>query len=357
MRNHLWACGDGAFGQRGNCEMNSHDQVVFRRVDLNLTEKGLVGYQPRLICSAWETSYVVLSCDEKGSDVLISMGSNDFGDLGVGQTVRAELYHTVAFDHLRVDGLALDLVKVISMTAGQHHIIAHVNVRLHDQSHRNLLVGWGAARHGQLGGDTSMLNKKTPYFCIPKIIETFYSDDPVIAVALGSQHSIFRHESGRLSCLGSNKKAQTTGLDMFRQVSVVGCTWNGSYFLDSGTLYATGSHSKGQLGRSLLPDSPSSSIQPHPVELPFNTKPSPDSNVFGIACGSEHVIALRADCSPPEVWGWGWNEHGNMGLGSTMDILMPSKLWPLETSMRIGLPVGIWAGCGTSWIALEEQRR
>ncbi|KAJ3890346.1 regulator of chromosome condensation 1/beta-lactamase-inhibitor protein II [Lentinula edodes] len=356
-RRSLWGCGDGHSGQLGNLGRNQ-DETVFRRIDLQLAEHGLENYQPRLICCSWETSYVVLSCEGK-PDVLISMGSNDFGDLGVGESlsVRAKLFHAVLFDHLPMDELAMDgaSLRVISVSAGQHHVIAQIKVQVSDHHGRNLIVGWGAARHGQLG-DTSMLNKKTPFFSLPKIIEVpDHPEDPLIQISLGHRHSVFLHESRRLSCLGSNMKSQITDLDTFRNVSFVGCTWNGTYFIDtSGFLYATGSHSKGQLGRSLSLE-PSTSVQPHPVEFPFATTPS--KHISRIACGSEHVLALsiRAESDlRPEVWGWGWNEHGNMGSCSTKDVHTPLKLWPREDDHERAIAVGIWAGCGTSWIAVEK---
>ncbi|KAJ4475775.1 regulator of chromosome condensation 1/beta-lactamase-inhibitor protein II [Lentinula aciculospora] len=349
----LWGCGDNARGQLANYGRNG-DKAVFRRIDLQLAENDLEDYQPRLLCCSWETSYVVLS-REGNPDLLISMGSNDFRDLGVGQTVRTKLLHTVQFDHLRVDGLALDgsSLQVISISAGQHHVITQLQTQLSDQSRRTLIIGWGAARHGQLG-DTSTLNKKAPFFSIPIIIDiTPCPDDPVVQIALGHHHSVFLHESGCLSYSGSNRKSQISGLDSFHDVLYVGCTWNGTYFIDaSGTVYATGSSSKGQLGRSSRVDIPSL-IQPYPVEFPFTMH---SMYMSRIACGSEHVLALFSEPGlSPEVWGWGWNEHGNMGSCSTMDVHTPLKLWPRAADDAGNIAIGIWAGCGTSWIALARQ--
>ena len=63
-----------------------------------------------------------------------------------------------------------------------------------------------------------------------------------------------------------------------------------------------------------------------------------------------------------KLLGWGWNEHGNMGLGHTEDVMTPILI-PIPTlsipsaAVEIDPPkiVGIWAGCGTSWFALESQ--
>ena len=61
----------------------SETTAKFRKIELCLEETGLAGYSFRLISASWETSYGVLSCSDKG-DVVISMGSDEFGDLGVG---------------------------------------------------------------------------------------------------------------------------------------------------------------------------------------------------------------------------------------------------------------------------------
>jgi protein ATS1 len=82
-----------------------------------------------------------------------------------------------------------------------------------------------------------------------------------------------------------------------------------------------------------------------------------------IACGSEHVLALvshrNSECCE-QVWGWGWNEHGNLGLGHTVDVPTPVRLWPpSDLDERVSSIQGIWAGLGTSWICadVDEQSR
>ncbi|KAF8961989.1 hypothetical protein BDZ97DRAFT_2059843 [Flammula alnicola] len=53
----------------------------------------------------------------------------------------------------------------------------------------------------------------------------------------------------------------------------------------------------------------------------------------------------------PQVWEWGWNEHGNLGMSHTEDAPTSVKLWPPPGDDEKVLNVcGIWAGSGTSWI-------
>jgi len=77
-----------------------------------------------------------------------------------------------------------------------------------------------------------------------------------------------------------------------------------------------------------------------------------------IACGSEHtLVVLTPVGGRGEVWGWGWNEHGNIGTGDTSNVRTPKRLWPPpagEIFVDDG-PVVVWAGCGTSWISVNRK--
>jgi protein ATS1 len=80
----------------------------------------------------------------------------------------------------------------------------------------------------------------------------------------------------------------------------------------------------------------------------------PDARrVVDFACGSEHVLCvLESEGGHAEVWGWGWNEHGNLATGSLDDVKVPVRIWPSLPAQAKEKVVGVWAGCGTSWIAV-----
>ena len=111
-------------------------------------------------------------------------------------------------------------------------------------------------------------------------------------------------------------------------------------------LLSAGANARGQLGRD---DSP---------VLPLAAARFPDDvHVLNFACGSEHVLAIVESQGMAEVWGWGWNEHGNLGIGSLSDVNVPVKIWPPATAApgwRTGDAVSVWAGCGTSWISCSK---
>ena len=350
----LWGCGDGSKGQLGPSYLNDVSTIgpgstsAFRPINLPLRDHRLDEYSYRLIASSWQTTYVVLSSPNK-SDVLISMGADVFGG-----TKRTSL-HLVELGPL-LPPESINLV-IASISAAPQHVIAYLKCTLADSSTRNLLVGWGNSRHGQLGKGTTSL------FAHPRLISLDDGEDPIAALGLGTQHSAVLRASGVVSGLGSDKKSQLRGIEGVSGATNLACTWNGTYlFIESegGTrIMATGSHAKGQLGRPLLSNPAEVSLAP--VQFPFT---SSTHRMLSIACGSEHVICLFAVTSfdpghgnaRTEVWGWGWNEHGNLGVGTIHDVIRPEKIWPNNTQPSDQAnAVGIWAGCGTSWIAIQRS--
>ena len=367
-KTELWGCGDGRAGQLGKKyreeSLAGSSTAKFRKIELFLEENGLPGYSYRLISASWETSYAVLSCSGKG-DVVISMGSDEFGDLGIeGFTKTARVvksgkdFHLVKFDHLSTPSSILNTLRVESITSGQRHTTVHL--KLSDSANiPPLLVGWGTSRHGQLGQFAPSSNPKPPPFIsLPRIIAL----DDVVSSALGIHHSLFLHASGQISALGSNRKGQLQLLPL-ESVRTIGCTWNGSYAVvesdEAWRIHSSGSNSHGQLGLKadlLNADNPKSGIVHFPET--FDSK----STSIQIACGSEHILVLSRhnmeDRSVQQViklWGWGWNEHGNLGTGNTDDTFLPLKIWSNEPGFNsyfegVHKLIGIWAGAGTSWI-------
>ncbi|GLB43542.1 putative rcc1 blip-ii [Lyophyllum shimeji] len=184
----IWGSGDGSTGQLGpeylQLIRDGAPSTIFRPINLPLQQFGLAGYQIKRVTASWETTYVVLSCEGKG-DVVISMGADDFGDLGIGGKAKGKgkekegPVHIVSFAHLTVDGNPLRnaTIAVQAIAAGQHHVVAQLSVTGKDWDTRTCIVGWGASRHGQLGSYPlptplillSLLHLaiNTPSFCAP----------------------------------------------------------------------------------------------------------------------------------------------------------------------------------------------
>lgn len=347
-RTELWGCGDGRKGQLG--PEYTGQLTEFKPITIMPLYKSRdsQGYTCCQIAASWETSYLVLKSPSQ-PDVLISMGSNDFAALGVGTKPAMPTPAVVSFDHLTVEGCLVDVsgLMIESIIAGPRHVVLHVRNVLNNDY---MLIGWGLARHGQLG-----LTPGTTTYDRPHIITLDISTDPVQSYSLGLQHTVICHQSGRTSALGSNKKGQLRSLDYWGPVQRVGCTWNGTYLLvedDENTLLSTGSNGHGQLGRGL--QGVEDEITGGPVEF-TSLHDGRMTSLRSFVCGSEHVIAVitPAGSLEAEVWGWGWNEHGNLGLNHTYDVPKPVKIWPAGGRTLGGRIVQVWAGNATSWILLQ----
>jgi protein ATS1 len=186
-------------------------------------------------------------------------------------------------------------------------------------------------------------------------------------LAVGAGHVLFRIStvSGDQTAvigLGSNAKHQLDlNRDPVRSASPrwekIACTWNGSFLTEKGPggrIWSTGTNTHGQLGqgRPVSDDrdaaATSSGLQPV-VALPGALD---TSTIHDIVSGSEHVLAVtQAEEGDRRVWTWGWNEHGNLGLGDDdlQDRWKPVEV-PLDVSQRLR---GAWASCGTTWLLVE----
>ncbi|KAF8346926.1 regulator of chromosome condensation 1/beta-lactamase-inhibitor protein II [Amanita rubescens] len=350
LRTELWGCGSSSRGQLGTdiYALPNASSPVFRLIHLPLEQHNLMGYSYKIARAAWETTYAVLRSPGK-EDVLISMGADDFGDLGVGDHSKdssVNAFHIVNFDHIKVDGLRLksDTIEILDLSTGQHHVVAHLRATFSDDSARSFVVGWGISRHGQLGDVAldSEHNVMQRFIPTPRLV---LRPGEITELSLGAQHTIFLHASRRVSGIGSNRKGQF-------HVRHVACTWNGTYNVvddevGAWRIISLGSNTHGQLGRIST-----DGVEEAVVDFPNTVKAW---NLERIVSGSEHVLCLTSaktgtlEQRITEVWGWGWNEHGNLGLNTTDDAHAPVKLWPAKQGDPYNI-IDIWAGCGTSWL-------
>lgn len=351
----LWGCGDGRRGQLGHrYQVEVGTSSVLRRIDFpEFTE-----YKITSIAASWEASFVALSHPDHG-DVLLSTGNDDFGVLGIGSSPkRTESgFNQVAFEN----SLSLEyqgLIRILELRTGPHNAICILSCEeIPGGPTKVLTVGWGASRHGQLGISRRPSQIHQAHISIPTIVPI----QGTRACAVGSQHIVFMSSSCSVMGLGSNRKDQISNLEKASDVLAVGATWNGSYIVRQDphssrkwTVLATGSNSHGQLASS--PDVQTSASGLRTIVFPEDAF---RSEFHSLACGSEHVLFCTRKTNKPglhvgaEVWGWGWNEHGNLGLGHTDDVLAPALIWPQNLSVENSRVSSIWAGCGTSWIAVE----
>ena len=199
---------------------------------------------------------------------------------------------------------------------------------------------FGENRFAQCG-DSSLQAVTTPTrLPIPHFIES---------VALGSRHTVLLTSAGNVLCFGEDRFGQcgvdpslidpitrSIGLntkpkvinDLILQptevpvheakIKFVRAGWNFSlvWTPEHQVLYLFGRNNYGQLGLGNA--------------SPFEWKPTRldlsallDSEIQQIECGSEHTLILTQSGS---VWSFGWNEHGQLGLGDEKDRWIPTRV-------------------------------
>ena len=343
-RSELWGAGDGSKGQLGPSwrSRTSSSTSVFQPID-----QVPDGYEITSIAAAWETSYIVFSQGGR-DDILMSMGADDFGDIGVGGVKKEgngkeRLIHVV--DLISSAGsITRGTLRITELVAGPHHVVACLDYLDLSGHAVQKLVGWGASRQGQLGIISRAVTS-------PLEIQLHQSRSRVIQIALGNQHTVLRHLDGSVTALGSDRKGQLGNISSLQAVIAVRCTWNGTIAVTPNDhtflVSSSGVNAAGQLGR--LGGEPGFA----PVDLQLDGK-----LLETIVCGSEHaLVILRPVDGRGEVWGWGWNEHGNLGTGDTSNVQTPRRVWPPPAGEIVvdDEPVVAWAGCGTSWISVRRK--
>ncbi|CAK9786623.1 RCC1/BLIP-II protein [Cutaneotrichosporon oleaginosum] len=318
-RSHLLGAGTNTHGQLGKaCALtdSSRPATSFRPLSI-VRDAGFEGWEPIKVAATWTTSFVALESPDGSAartQVIVTAGSDDFGELG-GGVIRLKDGERV--EHLR---------------GGQRHVLAVLSSGS-GNARKQRVIGWGAARRGELdpkpqppmGKGKARVTRTRP----PTEL-TLELSSPIIDIALGASHTLVLLANGRVLAWGSDLKGQITGLDDATGVRAIGATWNGSYLLTD-KLWSQGSNTHGQLLRS---DAGETRAPRLPVPLEAEA-------VEAFAAGSEHILALARAAARTDLWAGGWNEHGNLGVGNTID---SAQL--LNTGVRA---TRVWGGCAASW--------
>jgi alpha-tubulin suppressor-like RCC1 family protein len=238
-------------------------------------------------------------------------GSNTQGQIGDGSTVDRPTPVRVAV-----------VTNVTAVRAGGVHSLAMTS----DGS----VWAWGLNREGQLG------NGGTAPSLVPVRVRLPL---PATLITAGDSHNLAVLNDGSLWAWGRNDNGQlgigSAGND---QLSPVRVTFPGQLrAVEAGrehtiasrtdsTVFAWGDNSVGQLGDGTAND------QSTPRQVPGLT------NVIQISAGTFHNLVRRGG-SPRTAWGWGRNDSGQVGDGTTVSprrlpVLIPGMVNP--NSVRAG---------------------
>ena len=244
------------------------------------------------------------------------------------------------------DGSKLTDQVFNSVSSGRKHNIA---LGANDGN----IYSWGSGSYGELGCGALQGPTKEP-----KMIRTAHG--PFTMVSSGSNHSITVNTAGSVIGWGQNFEKQ---LGLYRKsesiindpatrsgildnthmekvmlvprtlpfgyynnlrVNKVAC---GSQFTivitTTGEMYAWGAGECGQLGigRTTYKDLPQQCMIP--IEGKKKKKNKDTSVWIDVSCGDGHVIALS---SSQKLYSWGFNKHGQCGLGHTDTVMEPTSV-------------------------------
>ena len=150
-------------------------------------------------------------------------------------------------------------------------------------------------------------------------------DKKAIDVKTGQNFSVIMFEDGSFKAYGDDKYEQVSKINQFleySQVKQIDLGWTHVVILlKNGQIKAFGRNDYGQISCNL------------------------DENISfsQISSGYEHCLAIS---DTQDLYSWGWNEHGNCGLGHTENVFTPKKV--LE-----GNVIKCFAGSGHSFALVK----
>lgn len=351
--NGLYACGSNKRGQLGPGFPSDPPTTELRR--LNLHAEGVCdlpagSWEPVAVACCWETSLVVMrsTSDAAACDQVLVLGATDWGE-------RAGAPSGGLIDLSSAAPAVTGAVRVMKVSAGPRHVLALIDYVDNFEglgSVKRRLVGWGAARHGQLGclgGAPGQARTQTVKLSArvdkPTMIDLGHemSGGGVVEVAVGRDHTVLlvdsaamptprtgtarqdgarpSHRANRIVCLGANKSFQRGAIETSAlspneirvplPVSDAGANqneqndrdgapqltyqiqagWSTTYLLSSSAT-SQALHAFGSNAHSQL-GLPSTTCSSSALPVPINLPPPPPGqrrSLVQLAGGSEHVL-------------------------------------------------------------------
>lgn len=261
--------GDGSYGQLGN---GAKEVVASDPYVRGLADGFALASGGNFTCALLK--FVMVRC----------WGGNEYGQLGNGTTAAASLPQTVRSND-----------EVVALAAGSAHacsLISDGTVRC-----------WGHNNYGQLGNEGTE-NSDTPVVAAVQA---------VVELSLGQSHSCALLQDGGGACWGRNDDGQlgsgntvSSGMplriaDLDSAVQIAAGGNHTCAVLQDTTVRCWGRNEQGQLASG--DTGPGMSV---PVFI------NGLANIQSVALGDNHSCALSYQ---GEVWCWGWNQFGQVGMG------------------------------------------
>eukprot|EP00112_Aurelia_sp_Birch-Aquarium-sp1_P023191 Seg681.3 transcript_id=Seg681.3/GoldUCD/mRNA.D3Y31 product="RCC1 and BTB domain-containing protein 1" protein_id=Seg681.3/GoldUCD/D3Y31 len=240
---------------------------------------------------------------------IYALGFNGNGCLGVGDG-------SSTMEPRKVDILCQKVLVNVAYGSGPH-VLAVTDL--------GELYSWGHGGYGQLGHNE-------PDKSVPVQVKINLGERKIEQVACGSYHSVAQTTNGEVFGWGSNNCGQLgtgstsnqsvpkkiNGLLNGKRVTSVSCGQSFTVALtDEGELFSWGYNGNGQLGIG------NTTNQQTPCKVPIGGS----KIITKMLCGMAHVLALS---DVGELYGWGANSYGQIGVGSTLNTSIPTLIHTVE---------------------------
>ncbi|KAJ1286199.1 hypothetical protein BS78_03G334600 [Paspalum vaginatum] len=247
-------------------------------------------------------------------------------------------------------------VKIVAVAAGGRHTLA--------LSDLGQVWGWGYGGEGQLGLGSRIRTVSSPH-PIPCIESALYGKDRssamkgnknaeghiskvmgscVRAIACGGRHSAAVTDSGALLTFGWGLYGQcgqgntddvlsptcVSSILGVKMQDVAAGLWHTVCTSVDGDVYSFGGNQFGQLGTG--------SDQAETVPKLVDATSLENKNARSVSCGARHSAIITDE---GEVFCWGWNKYGQLGLGDSMDRNVPCSV-PVDVYHPLNVSCGWW---------------
>ncbi|KDP44887.1 hypothetical protein JCGZ_01387 [Jatropha curcas] len=247
-------------------------------------------------------------------------------------------------------------VRIASVAAGGRHTLALSDI--------GQVWGWGYGGEGQLGLGSRIRMVSSPH-PIPCIDSSYGKDRPgalshggmtleghslripgsyVKGIACGGRHSAVITDAGALLTFGWGLYGQcgkgstddelsptcVSSLLGIRIKGVAAGLWHTVCVSADGDVYAFGGNQFGQLGTG--------GDQAETIPRLLDAPSLEDKNAKILSCGARHTAMVTED---GEVFCWGWNKYGQLGLGDVIDRNIPSPV-TIEGCVPRNIACGWW---------------
>lgn len=252
---------------------------------------------------------------------LLTLGHGKFGELGHGDLATRSTPTLVAH-------LAESRLRVAQVACGQKHTVC-----LTDEGS---VFAWGDNSHGQLGIGAD--SAQSPHQATTRPTTSTVAS-PGQGAAGGVPPTSSSKPKPRMIIRGTRHRRGETchstpqPVDVpANKVSKIVCGWSFTLIVadDGSSLFGLGRNNYGQLGLGDTTD------RPRPTRIP--SEAWNDAPIDKIVCGCEHTLLLAGG----QLFSWGWNEHGNLGVGHEHDRHSPTPASSSSSDVMIDVCCG---GC------------